>query len=185
MEEAEHRYNPMQTVKRRFFAMRNGIIADVLRRAGSPYKVIFGLNLPQIVEIARETGPSRELAEALWENRTTRESVLMAPMIMPHESFSETDAHRWIDTLPDQEAADILCHRLLRYMPYACTLADKLTDGNGLTLYTGIRLAVNLVYKYPHEAFDIANKVSGRQVSGAPQALATQIITEVNELELL
>ena len=28
------KYNPMQTVKREFFAMRNGIIADTYRKAG-------------------------------------------------------------------------------------------------------------------------------------------------------
>lgn len=185
MEEAEPRYNPMQVVKRRFFAMRNGVIADVLRRAGSPYKVIFGLNLPQIVEIASETEPSKDLAEALWDNNTTRESALLAPMIMPRESFTENDARRWIATIPDHEAADILCHRLLRHLPYARSLADKLTDGEGLELYTGARLAVNFVYQYPREAFDIANKVLKRQDADSSKRLADQIITEVNELNLL
>jgi len=185
MEGSEHRYNPMQIIKRRFFAMRNGVIADVLRRAGSPYKVIFGLNLPQIVEIANESTPSRELAEALWANNTTRESILLAPMIMPRDVFTEADALRWVDTVPDQEAADILCHRLLRYMPYACKLADSLTEGEGMSLYTGIRLAVNFVYQHPEEAFAIANKVLGRQDSGTCKRLATQIISEVKELNLL
>jgi len=185
MEEPEHRYNPMQTIKRRFFALRNGIVADVLRRAGSPYKVIFGLNLPQIVEIASEREPSREMAEALWANNTTRESALLAPMLMPRDTFSEEDARRWISTVPDQEAADILCHRLLRHLPYACTLADSLSDGDGLELYTGIRLAVNFVYTKPAEAYAIANKVLERKKSDISVRLATQIITEVNELNLL
>ena len=47
-------YNRMQIIKRRFFAMRNGIIADTLRKAGLDYRMIFGLNLPQVVEIAGE-----------------------------------------------------------------------------------------------------------------------------------
>lgn len=185
MEGTEHAYNPMQIVKRRFFTFRNGVIADVLRRAGSPYKVIFGLNLPQIVEIAGETGPSRELAEALWENNTTRESALLAPMIMPRDSFTEDDARRWVDTVPDHEAADILCHRLLRHMPYACTLAYKLVEEEGMALYTGIRLAVNFLYQHPREAFDIANKVLQRQKTDSSRRLADQIITEVKELSLL
>lgn len=185
MEGPEHRYNPMQNIKRRFFAMRNGVIADVLRQAGSPYKVIFGLNLPQIVEIANDNTPSRELAEALWANNTTRESALLAPMIMPREVFTEADALRWVDTIPDHEAADIMCHRLLRHMPYACKLADSLTDGDGLALYTGIRLAVNIVYQHPQEALAIANKVIKRQESNTCKRLAAQIITEVKELNLL
>ena len=59
------KYNDMQLVKRRFFAMRNGIIADTLRSAGSPFKIIFGLNLPQIIDIASQTPHTIELAEQL------------------------------------------------------------------------------------------------------------------------
>ncbi len=39
-------------IKQRLYAMRNGVIADSLRNAGSPYRSIFGLNLPQLTEIA-------------------------------------------------------------------------------------------------------------------------------------
>ena len=95
----------MQTVKRRFFAMRNGVIADTLRSAGLPYKIIFGLNLPQIVEIAGDVPHKRELAEALWANNTTRESMLMAPMLIDPSSFSMEDARRWLDTVPTAEVA--------------------------------------------------------------------------------
>ena len=59
----EQKYRPMQAVKRHFFAMRNGVIADTLRHAGSPFRYIFGMNLPQLVETAEMTGKSRGLAE--------------------------------------------------------------------------------------------------------------------------
>ncbi len=64
----------MQQIKRRFFAMRNGVVADMLRRAGSPFHIIFGLNLPQIVEIASEIPETQReaMADALWQNRSTR-----------------------------------------------------------------------------------------------------------------
>ena len=65
MEATETSFNDMQTVKRAFFAMRNGVIADTLRRAGSPFKIIFGLNLPQISEIAARTPHTAGLAERL------------------------------------------------------------------------------------------------------------------------
>lgn len=51
-------FNKMQLLKRRFFAMRNGAVADSLRRQGADYRIIFGLNLPQLVDIAREFGPT-------------------------------------------------------------------------------------------------------------------------------
>ena len=41
-------FNQTQEIKRRFFAMRNGIVADTIRKAGLQDKMIFGLNLPQI-----------------------------------------------------------------------------------------------------------------------------------------
>ena len=159
-------FNAMQTVKRRFFAMRNGIIADTLRRAGSPFRFIFGLNLPQIIEIATEIGISSALAEELWQNRSTRESMLLAPLIVDKESFTQEDAERWIASIPAAEVADILCHKLLRHQDYAWELSEKLIHEKvtisskknrvAWTQYTAIRLAFNLVGQNPDRALAIA-----------------------------
>lgn len=65
-------FNQIQEIKRRFFAMRNGIVADTMRKGGLGYKMVFGLNLPQIVEIAADITPSRELAEQLGRRTHTR-----------------------------------------------------------------------------------------------------------------
>ncbi len=177
----EQQYSPMQTVKRRFFAMRNGVVADTLRHAGSPYKVIFGLNLPQIVDIARDMAPDRALAEDLWANKTTRESQLAAPMIMPRESFSIDDARRWCASIVDRESADILCHRLLRHLPYAPDLAaDLAATRRGMECYAGMRLAMNLLYGRPDAAKAIARKALDTP-DGCPAdalALARAIIDE-------
>ena len=78
-------YNQMQIIKRRFFAMRNGIIADTLRKAGLDYRMIFGLNLPQITDIAADlphtprwppsSGPTHALARASSSPRCSIPSV--------------------------------------------------------------------------------------------------------------
>lgn len=181
---ATNNYNPMQTVKRRFFAMRNGIIADTYRNAGSPFRIIFGLNLPQIVEIARDTEPSVELAEALWANTTTRESMLMAPMIMPRESFDEASAMRWLRAVPCAEVADVLCHRLLRHMPYAAGLAKKLVaeGASEIMVYTGVRLAFNFYMQLPAEARDTVETALGHDCGNAPRRLALQLKEELEYL---
>lgn len=64
---------------------RNGIVADVLRRGGlTCYDIIFGLNIPQIKEIAghlRASRPEvelRSLADALWADKRVRCSRLLA-----------------------------------------------------------------------------------------------------------
>lgn len=154
-------YNPMQALKRRMFAMRNGVVADALRKGGSPFHIIFGINLPQLIEIASETGHSKELGEQLWANTTTRESMLLAPMLMPRAEFSMEDALRWgsaVQAPGMAEVADILCHRLLRHLPYAWELAGKWQG-----TYLGLRLAFNLVASDPARARAMAEKAVGNQ----------------------
>lgn len=138
-------YSEMQLLKRRLYAMRNGIVADALRKAGSPYKMIFGVNLPQITEIARDFAPNAELAEKAWSDDSTRESMLIAPMLVPQLDFSESDAVRWIDSAKAYEAVDVLCLKLLRYEPYALDLSVRLIeDDDIMRKYAGMRLICNL-----------------------------------------
>lgn len=137
-------FNEMQLVKRRLFAMRNGALAESLRRAGATYSIIFGVNLPQLVEIANDFHKSANLAEQLWANRTTRESLLLAPMLYPADSLSYDTALRWGRTSVSPEVADILCHRLLRKMDYADELSDELLSSeDGISRYCGLRLMMN------------------------------------------
>lgn len=158
-EETPAGFNEMQTVKRRFFAMRNGIIADTLRKGGSPFKIIFGLNLPQIVEIADSCPKSASLAESLWNNSSTRESMLIAPMIYPRNDFSYSKAVEWVNDIPAPEVADILCHRLLRHLDFARELAEDLClSANEISRYTGLRLYFNLVNRYTEQALRAARR---------------------------
>lgn len=151
--EKEEGFNEMQTVKRRMYAMRNGVIADSLRKGGSPFRVIFGLNLPQLVEIAASIGKDRDMAVKLWANTATRESMLLAPMLMPAEEFSIEEAKEWGRQVPAAEVADILCHRLLRHLPFALELSRMLmADESPLAHYTGVRLMLNIASRYPDEA---------------------------------
>lgn len=137
-------FNEMQLVKRRLFAMRNGALADNMRRAGAPYRIIFGVNLPQLVEIANDFQPSEQLAEQLWANTTTRESLLLAPMLYPIDSLDYDTALRWGRSVVSPEVADILCHRLLRKKDFADELADELVASEEpLSRYCGLRLMMN------------------------------------------
>ena len=139
------RFNDMQQIKRHFFAMRNGVIADVLRKAGSPFRIIFGLTLPQITDVARMTGENAELSRRLWDNKTTRCSMLLAPMIMPTAEIGEEEALRWIAESPSTEVTDVLCLRLLKRLPAAVGMVGRLACGDDKARYTAMRLAMNLV----------------------------------------
>lgn len=139
-------FNKMQEVKHRLYAMRNGAVADYMRRMGAPYRIIFGVNLPHLSEIASETAPSQELARQLWANSSTRESMLLAPMIFPREEMDINTAREWATSAPTAEVADILCMKLLKHMPFARVLADELiVSYDDMNRYTALRLMFNLL----------------------------------------
>lgn len=144
-------FNTIQQIKRRFFALRNGIIADALRRAGADYKMIFGLNLPQIAEVADMFPHTPELAEELWADRRTRESMLLAPMLYPLDRLDLPTAQRWLSEASTPEVADMLCHKLLRRFPQARTAALALVDSpDPMHRYSALRLLFNLLPSSTH-----------------------------------
>lgn len=181
----EEGFSKMQEVKRRFFALRNGIISDTLRRAGSPFKVIFGLNLPQLKEIADFTGKDRELAEALRANDTTRESLLLAPLIYPGNELTEEEARRWLADCPTEEVSDMLCHGLLRHCSFAPEVAFGMLekkDATDMEVYGALRLIMNLLRGLPAEKCRAAVNAADARTP-AIQRLKSQIIDELDFLE--
>lgn len=132
----------LRDVKQRFFVFRNGLLADMLRRQGvSAHRTIFGLNVPQLREIAAEAGTDPALAELLWADADVRESRLLAPMI----DAPTAEALERMDGVQTAEEADILCHSLLRRCPGALEAAKaRLNDPVPLVQYCALRLLLNL-----------------------------------------
>ncbi len=108
----------LQEIKKSFFVFRNGVIADVLRKAGMPYKVIFGLQIPQLAEIARGLEPSTALADALWADSEVRESRILACYLFPPAEVSEEKARALLASVRTPEERDMLFFRLLNRLPY-------------------------------------------------------------------
>ena len=151
------RFNEFQNVKRRFFALRNGIVADTLRQAGDPHRIIFGLTLPQLREVADATGHDNALAAVLWENTSTRESRLLAPLIMDADATSRETADAMARSVMGVEEADILCHRLLRRLPFAMEMVDSYKDSEQeLLRYLALRLMLNIISQNPQKAKTLA-----------------------------
>lgn len=160
--------------------MRNGVIADTLRNAGSPYRVIFGLNLPQLTEIAREITHAVETAEGLIENVDSRECQLLAPMVYPAEALTVEAAEKWIKGLRSQEAADILCMKLLRHTPYVAQLIDSfMSSPNDLERYTALRLMFYFISNNVEKAKEIATAEFNRN-NPVTKAIAYSILDEIS-----
>ena len=173
----------MRQVKRRFFAMRNGITADHLRRSGMGYRIIFGLNLPQIAEIAADFSPDDELADALWANSTTRESRLMAPMLYDHADIIIDKALAMASQTAEIEEADVLCHRLLRHLPFAHSLPSMLladNTGRALTRYAGLRLITFLAATGDKAAYLHLARAEASSGNPATSRLAAMIADDLS-----
>ncbi len=115
----------LQSIKKDFFVFRNGIVADTLRKAGMPHKVIFGLQIPQIAAIAKDLTPSSELAEALWNDSEVRESRILATYLFPVDEMSMEKATWLLGSVRTQEESDMLAFRLLKRLPFASEILKE------------------------------------------------------------
>ena len=117
----------IKDIKQQFFGFRNGIVAEAFRNAGAPYKTVFGLQIPQLSEIARGAGTDHQLALTLWADSGCRESRLLACWLFDKEKITMEDALRLAQEAATREETDILAFRLLRHLPFAEELKENLT----------------------------------------------------------
>ena len=115
----------LQSIKKDFFVFRNGIVADTLRKAGMPHKVIFGLQIPQIAAIAKALTPSSVLAEALWNDSEVRESRILATYLFPVDEMSLEKAIWLLGSVRTQEESDMLAFRLLKRLHFASEILKE------------------------------------------------------------
>ncbi|MDE5870562.1 MAG: DNA alkylation repair protein, partial [Muribaculaceae bacterium] len=113
-----------------------------LRKGGLKQKYIFGLQLPQIKELAERFRPADEkecvdLADSLWEDLECREARLTACHLMPPSAMTSDKAQAWAEGVATREEADILAFRLLRHTAFAESIAERLSaSGDPLKNYT-------------------------------------------------
>lgn len=140
-------HDEVRRAKKMFFAYRNGMLADRLRDAGDCHSVIFGLNIPQLVDIANELGQNAAVARELWHSGVnSRECRLLAPMLFPPAEMGRDEARQWVEGVENVEVADNMCHKLLRRLGCARGLVEEYAVApSDLLRYTAFRLAMNLL----------------------------------------
>lgn len=140
--------NLVKEIKQDFFKYRNGIIAEGLRKLYPEGTIIFGLIVPQFMEMAKKYPHQPELAFRLWHEEKSRESRLFALYILPAELLNEDDALALINSVRSQEEAEFLAFRILRHLPFANHLLsayDPLYENiDSLQGYTFFMLKKNL-----------------------------------------
>jgi hypothetical protein len=128
----------LQRIRKLFYAYRNGMLADTLRNAGNPCKIIFGLNIPQLTEISHSCTPSLSIADALWSDKCCREARILATYLFPKELIDEDKAKTLMSDVQTTEEADMLTFKLLKHLPFATSLISnesETTDSGSLAKY--------------------------------------------------
>lgn len=124
--------NQIPEIKKDFFAFRNGIVADSLRKLYPASKMIYGLTVPQFLEMSKKYPKSLDLGLALWNNNSSREDRLFALYLIPPSELKEESAISMINDVESVEQAEFLAFKLLRFLPYAYELYHNLVSGEKL-----------------------------------------------------
>lgn len=123
----------------------NGVMAQSLRERGLQYRLIFGIELPRLKEIAATITPDHNLAQALWKEEI-RECRILAGLLQPVETFFPEIADIWLTQMHDTEIIDFTCMNLFRRLPYASEKAFQwMAAEEVLTQYAGFRLICHLL----------------------------------------
>ena len=112
----------LQLIKRDFRSLMNGTAAASLRAKGLYYRLIFGVEWPQLMRLSAEIGKDHDLAQALWKE-DIRECRLLAGLIQPVETFSLELADVWIETMHYPEEAQYTVLSLFQHLPHVSEAA--------------------------------------------------------------
>lgn len=104
----------IREIRKRLRLVMNGVISTSMREKGMNYKIIFGVPIPELRQIAQEyTGKvSPELAETMWQE-DVRELKILATLLYPKEAFTHDKVEEWVSTIPYLEIAEQLSRNLL------------------------------------------------------------------------
>lgn len=112
----------VREVKKALRSAMNGVLSAQMRRAGMPYRLVFGVEIPRLLSIAQEFPADRRLAQALW-NESIRECKMLAAMLMPQEEMLPEVAEIWVEEIPTAEIAQTTVMYLFSRTAWAPTVA--------------------------------------------------------------
>ena len=134
----------VREIKGKLRLFMNGVLSQSLREKGLKYRLIFGVELPRLKEIAAGYEQSHDLAQALWKE-DIRECKILAAYLQPTDSFAPELADFWMESISNTELADYVCMALFRRLPYASQKAFQwIASENRMEVYTGFRLMSHL-----------------------------------------
>lgn len=102
----------------------NGVIASSMRSKGINFRMIFGVEIPKLKQIAAGYKPDKILAEALWEE-DVREMKILATMLFPPDELTKEAADRWVTGIVNQEIREQICKNLFQEVDFSDDLVRE------------------------------------------------------------
>ncbi|MFZ4582051.1 MAG: DNA alkylation repair protein [Paludibacter sp.] len=141
----------IEEIRHKIRLMMNGIVADSMTQKGIVYPKNYGVALPDLKELAKNYQPSNDLADRLWLIGW-RETLILSILLQPLENFSIDKARAEVNSIKNNETAEIICMYLLSKTDYAPTLVFELIDSDNLQTKTiGFMLAARIYSKLTEE----------------------------------
>ena len=124
--------------------LRNGDIADAMKRTGIEYKMNWGVSLVILRQMAKEFEPDHILALKLW-NKQWRETSILATLLDEPRKVTEEQMDFWTKTFESIEIAEIASTHLWVKSKFAFIKALEWCRGKKhLVRFTGIHLVGRL-----------------------------------------
>lgn len=157
----------VKQIKRSFRLYMNGTASQSMREKGLNYKINWGIPLSQLRQMAAEYGKDCALATALWQDNV-RECKILATLIMPPESMTESLAQEWVARAGSVEALEMLAFHVLQHIDGAEPMACRwLQSGD-----TARRLcAFHILSRLLQRSASLADATQQALLAAAPLAL--------------
>jgi len=99
-------------------ALSNPKAVEGMARFGINPKNTYGVSIPNLRKMAKETGINHTLAQQLWKS-DIRETRILASMIDDSEVVTEEQMERWVKDFNYWEICDQCCMNLFKYTEFA------------------------------------------------------------------
>ena len=131
-----------------FRLLMNGVASQSMRQKGSSYHINWGIQLPQLKELATQYEKNGQLAIMLWKD-DVRESKIMATLLMPHDEMLPDMMEQWMQQISNMEMVEMSVVNLFQYADSAPFFAYKwMASGNELEQYAGFLLIGRLFMQH-------------------------------------
>lgn len=100
----------------------NGLVAASMRQKGVQGYLNWGIQLPELKQMARKYGKDYDLALALWKENV-RECKILATLLMPLHEMPSDMVSLWIEQIETQEIAEYATYNVFQYVENASIFA--------------------------------------------------------------